>query len=68
MCCFGSIWCHGDRVECRVTGWGETACPGHTDPETGGHTYGILFQHVQRRKGNVPQKCVSMSRLSWELS
>lgn len=23
MCDFGSIWCHGDRIECRVTGWGK---------------------------------------------
>lgn len=38
----------GDRVECRVTGWGEAACPGHTDPEMGGVTHMVSSSNMSR--------------------
>ena len=54
MCCFSSVWCHGDRVECRVTGLGETACPGHTDPETGGSHIWYHLPTCPEEEGKCP--------------
>ena len=62
MCGFGSIWCHGDIVECRVTGLGKGNVLASRE---GGHAYGILF-HISRGEREVcPQSaflCHSVSR------
>lgn len=57
---FGSIWCHGERVECRVSGWGKGNVLAIL-PLRGRTCIWYPLPYIQRRKGNVPPECISAS-------